>query len=49
MIVLRIIEDRDFSEIAAILDISSSTARKRFERVKVKIQKIIERRIQDEG
>lgn len=49
IIVLRIIEDKDFAQIAMILDISSQTARKRFERVKSKIQKIIERRIQDEG
>lgn len=49
LIVLRIIEDRDFSEIAMILGINAATARKRFERVKLKIQKIIERRIHDEG
>ena len=44
LIVLRIIEDKDFTEIASILDISTPTARKRFERIKSKIQKIIERR-----
>ncbi|WP_057771447.1 RNA polymerase sigma factor [Cytobacillus dafuensis] len=48
IIVLRIIEDKDFAEIATILDTSIPTARKRFERVKSKIQKLIERRIQDE-
>ncbi|WP_102274670.1 RNA polymerase sigma factor [Cytobacillus massiliigabonensis] len=49
LIILRINEDRDFSEIAMILGINAATARKRFERVKLKIQKIIERRIHDEG
>ncbi|MFF2755767.1 RNA polymerase sigma factor [Psychrobacillus sp. NPDC058041] len=44
LIVLRIIEDKDFKEIASILDISIPTSRKRFERIKAKIQKIIERR-----
>ena len=48
LIVLRIIEDREFSEIALILGINAATARKRFERVKTKIQKIIERRVHDE-
>ena len=48
LIVLRIIEDKDFTEIAAILAISTPTARKRFERIKLKVQKIIERRMQDE-
>ncbi|QFF99877.1 sigma-70 family RNA polymerase sigma factor [Psychrobacillus glaciei] len=44
LIVLRIIEDKDFTEIASILEISIPNARKRFERIKAKIQKIIERR-----
>lgn len=48
LIVLRIIEDKDFIEIAKILAISTPTARKRFERIKLKVQKIIERRIKDE-
>ncbi len=48
LLVLRIVEDKDFAEIATILAISSPTARKRFERVKSKVQKIIERRMQDE-
>ncbi|WP_316572934.1 RNA polymerase sigma factor [Neobacillus sp. YIM B06451] len=43
LIVLRIIEDKDYTEIASILGISQQTARKRFERVKEKIQKVIER------
>lgn len=47
--VLRIIEERDFMEIGEILSISAQTARKRYERVKGKIQKILERRLQDEG
>jgi len=42
IIVLRIIEDKDFAEIATILTISIPAARKRFERVKLKIQKLIE-------
>ena len=49
LIVLRIVEDKDFAEIASILDISIPTARKRYERIKSKVQKIIEGRIQDEG
>lgn len=49
MIVLRIVEDKDFTEIAAILDIGIPTARKRFERIKSKVQTILERRMQDEG
>lgn len=48
LISLRIIEDRDFTDIALILNISPATARKRFERIKAKIQKIIERGLQDE-
>ncbi len=48
LIVLRIIEDKDFTEIASILGISQQTARKRFERVKEKIQKIIEGRTHNE-
>ncbi|MEH6943945.1 RNA polymerase sigma factor, partial [Bacillus sp. JJ722] len=48
LIVLRIIEDKDFTEIAQILGINIPTARKRFERLKLKIQLIIERRLQDE-
>jgi RNA polymerase sigma-70 factor, ECF subfamily len=48
LLVLRIVEDKDFAEIATILGISTPTARKRFERVKSKVQKIIERRMQDE-
>lgn len=48
LIVLRIIEDKHFIEIAEILAISTPTARKRFERIKLKVQKIIERRMQDE-
>ncbi|TGN33115.1 RNA polymerase sigma factor [Lysinibacillus sp. S2017] len=47
LIVLRIIEDKDYADIASILGISQQTARKRFERVKEKIQKIIERRNND--
>lgn len=47
LIVLRIIEDKDYSEVASILGISQQTTRKRFERVKEKIQKIIERRNND--
>lgn len=43
LIVLRIVEDKSFDEIATILSISPSTARKRYERIKGKIQKIIER------
>lgn len=42
LIVLRIVEDKDFTEIASILGTTVPTARKRFERVKGKIQKIIE-------
>ncbi|MEG0473764.1 MAG: sigma-70 family RNA polymerase sigma factor [Solibacillus sp.] len=42
-IVLRIVEDKSFDEIATILSISPSTARKRYERIKEKIRKIIER------
>lgn len=49
IIVLRVIEDKDFADIATILNISASAARKRFERVKLKIQKIIERRVENEG
>lgn len=49
IIVLRIIEDKDFAEIATILTISIPTARKRFERVKLKIKKIIEGRVENEG
>ena len=47
LVVLRIIEDKDYAEIASILGISQQTARKRFERVKEKIQKVIERRNND--
>ena len=39
LLALRIIEDRDFAEVALILNITPATARKRFERVKVKVQK----------
>ena len=49
LIVLRIKEDKDFAEIATILTISIPTARKRFERVKLKIKKIIEGRVENEG
>jgi RNA polymerase sigma-70 factor (ECF subfamily) len=48
LLVLRIVEDKGFAEIATILEISSPTVRKRFERVKSKVQKIIERRMRDE-
>lgn len=48
LLVLRIVEDKGFAEIATILAISTPTARKRFERVKSKVQKIIERRMRDE-
>jgi len=48
LLVLRIIEDKDFAEIALILNITPATARKRFERVKQKVQKIIERSSYDE-
>lgn len=48
LVVLRVIEDKDFTVIASILGITTSAARKRFERVKSKIQTIIERRLQDE-
>lgn len=48
LIVLRIVEDKDFNDIASIMDISSSTARKRFERIKAKIQRIIERSAENE-
>lgn len=48
LLVLRIVEDKGFAEIATILEISIPTARKRFERVKSKVKKIIERRMQDE-
>ena len=48
LLALRIIEDRDFAEVALILNITPATARKRFERVKVKVQKIIERNNQNE-
>ena len=42
LIVLRIIEDKDFNEIASILGVSIPTARKRYERTKAKIQKLLE-------
>lgn len=48
LLVLRIIEDKDFAEIALIFNITPATARKRFERVKLKVQKIIERSSYDE-
>ncbi len=48
LLVLRIIEDKDFAEIALIFNITHATARKRFERVKLKVQKIIERSSYDE-
>lgn len=48
LIVLRIVEDKNFNDIASIMDISSSTARKRFERIKAKIQRIIERSVENE-
>ncbi|GLC89521.1 RNA polymerase sigma factor [Lysinibacillus piscis] len=43
LLLLRIIEDKDFAEIALILNITPATARKRFERVKEKVQALIER------
>ena len=42
LIVLRIVEDKDFNEIASILGVSIPTARKRYERTKAKIQKLLE-------
>ncbi|GKU80491.1 RNA polymerase sigma factor [Paenibacillus sp. L3-i20] len=39
ILVLRVIEDRPFQEISTILDISSATARKRFERIKMKLKR----------
>ncbi|GAA0339513.1 RNA polymerase sigma factor [Bacillus carboniphilus] len=48
ILALRIIEDRDYEEIGQILNINSATARKRFERVKLKVQKIIEGRMDHE-
>ncbi|WP_159884542.1 RNA polymerase sigma factor [Paenibacillus puerhi] len=39
MIALRVIEDRPFEEISAILGISSATVRKRFERLRVKLKR----------
>ncbi|MFF2886270.1 RNA polymerase sigma factor [Paenibacillus sp. NPDC057967] len=39
ILALRVIEDRPFQEISAILGISSATVRKRFERIKVKLIK----------
>ncbi|WP_342441884.1 sigma-70 family RNA polymerase sigma factor [Lysinibacillus sp. FSL K6-0057] len=48
LLALRIIEDRDFAEVVLILNITPATARKRFERVKAKVQKIIERNNQNE-
>ena len=47
LVVLRIIEDKDYADIASILGISQQAARKRFERVKEKILKIIEGRNKD--
>ncbi|MBQ0138617.1 MAG: sigma-70 family RNA polymerase sigma factor [Kurthia sp.] len=49
LLTLRIVEDKDFNEIGSILGISNATTRKRFERVKNKIQNIIRGRLQDEG
>ncbi|WP_042475291.1 RNA polymerase sigma factor [Bacillus ndiopicus] len=43
LIVLRIVEDKSFDEIAIILSITAATARKRYERLKGKVQKIIKR------
>lgn len=48
LLILRIIEDKDFAEIALIFNITPATARKKFERVKLKVQKIIERSSYDE-
>ncbi len=48
LLVLRVIEDKDFAEISLILNITPATARKRYERVKIKVQKIIERTAYDE-
>lgn len=39
ILALRVIEDRPFQEIAAILGISAATVRKRYERIKVKVKK----------
>jgi len=38
ILALRVIEDRPFQEISAILGISTATVRKRFERIKVKLK-----------
>lgn len=39
ILVLRVIEDRPFEDISAMLGISSATVRKRFERIKVKLNR----------
>jgi RNA polymerase sigma-70 factor (ECF subfamily) len=39
ILVLRVIEDRPYQVISAILDISEATVRKRFERIKVKLRR----------
>lgn len=43
LIVLRIVENKSFDEISLILSLKPATARKRYERIKAKIQKMIER------
>ena len=42
LLVLRIVEGQSFDEIGAIMNISTATARKRYERLKVKIKRLIE-------
>lgn len=39
--VLRIIEDKSFEEIGAIINYSSATTRKKFERSRRKLQKLL--------
>lgn len=39
ILALRVIEDRPFPEISAILGISAATVRKRYERIKVKVKR----------
>ncbi|KOP68107.1 hypothetical protein AMS62_24810 [Bacillus sp. FJAT-18019] len=39
ILALRVIEDKPFDEISVILDISSATVRKRFQRIRLKLKK----------
>ncbi|MNC57608.1 RNA polymerase sigma factor SigX [compost metagenome] len=44
LLILRIYEDKSFAEIGEILGVSTATVRKRYERTKGKLKKVLERK-----